>query len=429
MSSLKMTFSLASLVLIFAMVFAPTAVMAAAGGPTVTITEYSGKDTFEMTTGDDHVQERDDFRVKVEFDVAVKDWAEEDAVVSGAASLTSALTAYTAGVAVAAGTGNDENKIWYLTIDLTNNGADIDYEHSVVTVNIAEDAVTGNVPTNQLGNVAKSQTFETLPKSTAWTVTPVLDATTYKAADNIDKLVFKADSMFTVNFRFSPGSSTMAQPMLVDAQIQVKDSKGMDVPTGGTNYVTVGPGSLNGLIHPVTLTFNGAVPHPVTIGMNPNWAAGGTIQVPAEGAPPPPDPNEVQPTVDIELIGIDDIAETFQVKFTFAKATDLDTTADPPETAADLPDELLTAIDIKITKEDADGMMVASDAYVQDTDIIMLSAGKWVATIHYEFDALPLSVTLADRTTVSAINGEMVGDLMADDPTPALMVGDAPWSS
>ena len=99
--------------------------------------------------------------------------------------------------------------------------------------------------------------------------------------------------------------------------------------------------------------------------------------------------------MDIELIGMpDDIAETFQVKFTFAKATDLDTTADPPETAADLPDELL-ADDIKITKEDADGMMVDSDAYVQDTDIIMLSAGKWVATIHYEFDALPLSVTLA----------------------------------
>ena len=45
MSSLKMTFSLASLVILFAMVFVPTSVMAAAGGPTVTISDAGTKDT------------------------------------------------------------------------------------------------------------------------------------------------------------------------------------------------------------------------------------------------------------------------------------------------------------------------------------------------------------------------------------------------
>ena len=43
MSSLKMTFSLASLVLIFALAFVAPLAMAADGGPTVSITKYSGK--------------------------------------------------------------------------------------------------------------------------------------------------------------------------------------------------------------------------------------------------------------------------------------------------------------------------------------------------------------------------------------------------
>ena len=45
MSSLKMTFSLASLVILFAMVFVPTSVMAAAGGPTVTISDAGTAET------------------------------------------------------------------------------------------------------------------------------------------------------------------------------------------------------------------------------------------------------------------------------------------------------------------------------------------------------------------------------------------------
>ena len=56
-------------------------------------------------------------------------------------------------------------------------------------------------------------------------------------------------------------------------------------------------------------------------------------------------------------------------------------------------------------------MRIDSDAYV-DGDIITLSPGKFVATVNYKFDALPVYVELADPATVS------------NDPAPSLKVGD-----
>ena len=54
----RLTFSLASLILIFALAFAAMPVIAAEGGPTVTITEYSGKDNPNSTTGANYVKTR-----------------------------------------------------------------------------------------------------------------------------------------------------------------------------------------------------------------------------------------------------------------------------------------------------------------------------------------------------------------------------------
>ena len=64
----RLTFSLASLIVIFALAFAATPVMAQ-NSPTVTITEYAGPDTVNDTATDPtmHVQARDDFRVVITF--------------------------------------------------------------------------------------------------------------------------------------------------------------------------------------------------------------------------------------------------------------------------------------------------------------------------------------------------------------------------
>ena len=71
----RLTFSLASLFLIFAMAFVPTAVMAAAGGPTVTLAEYAGPENADQaadpSSNAPHEQARDDFRVKLTFSHSV----------------------------------------------------------------------------------------------------------------------------------------------------------------------------------------------------------------------------------------------------------------------------------------------------------------------------------------------------------------------
>ena len=72
---------------------------------------------------------------------------------------------------------------------------------------------------------------------------------------------------------------------------------------------------------------------------------------------------------------------------------------------------------ITITKEDdsTPPMMIDSDAYVLDSQIIMLSAGKWVATIHYEFDTLPLYVGVTGiDVSATTINGAAPG---TDEPS------------
>ena len=417
----RLTFSLASLFLIFALAFVATPVTAEPGGPTVSITEYSGvEDPNAAPTGQAmHEQTRDDFRVKVEFSVPVTGTVDtSNVIVSGAASLTSALTPYSSGVTITAATGaTDAGKVWYVAINIETG--DTNFAHSVLTVNIAEDAVTGNVPGNQLKSQAKSQTFQTLPKSIDWGVTPALDAATFKTADDIDGDNFKAGTAdnagFTVNFTFSPGTIADGLPSLTAARIQVKDNAGDDVPTSGTNYVTPAVGSAVGSVYPVTFSFTGAVAHPVTIGVNPNWAGNGaTVQVPAAGAP---SKTPVNPVVDISLFGaIDETAKTFEVKFTFEKAT-VDTAT---QQARGVPGTLV-ASEITLQKEDPDDPMemIDSDAYVEPNGIIKTRDGVFLVTVNYRADALPVYVGTSKAVSDTTISGMDPG---ADDPS-ALMVG------
>ena len=72
----RLTFSLASLTLIFALTFVAMPAMAADGGPTPTITEYSGANDPNVaphaTNNPPHEQEPSDFRLLVTFDVMVE---------------------------------------------------------------------------------------------------------------------------------------------------------------------------------------------------------------------------------------------------------------------------------------------------------------------------------------------------------------------
>ena len=432
----RLTFSLASLILIFAFVFVAMPVMAADDGPTPTITEYSGLDDPNTAAGPAnavHVQERTDFRLLVTFDALVTGAiTDSNLTVTTAEAIGKATTTETTtgiGSVVAITEGADANKSYMVPVNLDT--LDADYSQGYVSFILNADVVAGNQAGHSTDTIQnqKSDPFVlttdgtsangTLPKHTDWTITPSLDAATYKTADDIDGKNFKAGADpagFTVNFRLNPRSSTQTQPTLTAGQIRIKDSKDMDVTTTGANSVSVTVGSLVGVVYPVALEFTGEVPHPITFGVNPNWAAGTTLQVPAAGDP---DPDSVDPTVDIALVGIDETAETFEIKFTFAQA---DVTGMANKVAAALP-TMLEPANIDITKQDltdptADPIpMIPSSAYVQAADIIgPISGGTvWLATVNYRLDALPLYVALKDinvsETTIAGMAPGM------DDPS------------
>ena len=327
----RLTFSLASLTLIFALVFIAMPVMAAPGGPTVSITEYSGKDDYTTTaTQPDHVQERTDFRLKVEFSIPVDGWDATDITVSGAASLTSSLTPYTSDVTVIpatdahAGGAADVGKVYYVAINITTS--DGNYEHSVISASIAADAVNGNIPTNRLGNEAKTQNFTSLPGATRYSITAKIDpadkVTLVASGDDKGKLT--AADTFNVLFEYS--GATGAYPTEIPtAQIQIKDKDGKDIANATTGVTATTAGSIaSGNVSTAGLTVGAAnVAAPIQVGVNPNWAGSASTFVWIPMAPGAPDPTiTTQPTAEIVISLYHATTRIFRIDVTFTPGED-----------------------------------------------------------------------------------------------------------
>ena len=429
----RLTFSLASLILIFALAFVAMPAMAADGGPTVTITPYTGKNT--DTPAVDHVQTRSDFRVKVTFSHFVTDLVATNVTLQTAASRTSLLSTVTSGTPVtvlsAASPGSGAtgvpateltaNKVYVLILDL----GDTDYAAGYMAVNIAADQVTGaEAAVVGLGNQPGSFDSSSLPKFTDWTITASIG--TDKPEITGDKLdggdgTNPGTDTFDVDFTYSGGTDTL--PPIPANQIQVKDAA-----TGTTIAATViqapsGATSPTGIVATAqfTVVATAAAVDAVTIGVNPNWANAvpmGGLRIPEAAAPTPPAKTAVDPVVDISPVGtINTSAMTFEVKFTFAEATvDAATqTAVAVPTAADF-----TADKITIQKEDASGALIDSLAYVEPTGgIIALPGGNFLVTINYRLDALPLFVGTSIGVSETTIEGTAPS---SGDPM-ALMVG------
>ena len=404
MSSLKMTFSLTSLILIFAMVFVPTVVMAATGGPTVSIMEYTGKN--DATPSVDHVQTRDDFRLKVTFSHLVTGFAADGVTVQTAASATSLLTTVNAATTVltadSAATGVPdteltENKVFVIGLDLN----DTDYSAGYLAVRIAEDGATGaEAAVNNIGNQSGTFGTDDLPKATDWTVSLALDASTLKAADDLGTAgKLKTTAEFTVKFTVSPGSG--AQPPIDVDQLKIEDGDGKDLSLDFTIDPGSGPITFVGVEGTVTYTYNGTADTSVMLSVNPQYMGGNTITVPEPSSDPV---TPVKPTVELSLIGTpDEVAKTFRVRLEFSEVV------------------VLAADKVNIMKVDpADAMAMMVDADVAPVELTRLGSGMvWVADVDYEFEMLPLYVSV-DKSVVSGMTGSDGMDL-AD----GLMVGEA----
>ena len=407
--------------------------MAADGGPTPTIAEYSGAENpnaaAHATTNPPHKQERSDFRLLVTFDALVE--ADLDAsgftvsVAEGIGKATATTTASGITNVNAITLGANAGKAYMVTVNLTTTAAaghtaDA-YSFGYISFVVIADQVDGTQAghsTNGLGNV-RSAAFEVttrLPKANDWTVTPTIDASD-EPEITAGKLVASTDTVtntFKVDFTLSGGTGNIPELENNATQLKLKDSAGMDITAG----IAVGSPARSGLVASVTYTVSTTAADipalPIFVGVNPNWANGPMLQIPAAGDPPK---KEVAPTVDIALFGVvNETAKTFEVKFTFEKAT-VDAAT---QTAAAVPGTLV-ADQITLQKQDPDDatMMIDSDAYVVPDGIIKTRAGVFLVTVNYRADALPVYVGTDVTVSATTIGGMALG---ADDD-PVLKVG------
>ena len=176
-------------------------------------------------------------------------------------------------------------------------------------------------------------------------------------------------------------------------------------------FISVGSPDSSGLVTTVVFTA-GATPvdTPIFIGVNPNWANAapdGGLRIPA--AAPETTPT-VEPTVTLSLIGTpDEVAKTFRVRLEFSEVV------------------ALAAANVMVQKEDPDDATMKVDADVAPVELTQLGSGMvWVAEVDYEFDMLPLYVSVKDSVVsgMTPADGLMVGE--AGPTPPAANAPDAP---
>ena len=227
----RLTFSLASLILIFAFAFVATPVMAASGGPTVTFVEYSGVEDPSLAAGTQemHAQARSDFRVKLTFShpVTVPTTANVQyrlvntagSFLAAAADVSTVTQVYVSGEV---GSEVRSETEYVVTVpNITEATA------TRVIISIAEDVVNGSTLANSLGNVANT--------SEAYTLPALLAPVTVKFGD-VTPVADSNGQQYTVNAIFEDAT---------DAADQALSSLGTAFITDTTNsmssYITVMP--------------------------------------------------------------------------------------------------------------------------------------------------------------------------------------------
>jgi len=197
----RLTFSLASLTLIFALAFVASPAMAATGGPTVTFEEYSGVEdpavdpSTQTAPTAQHTQERGDFRVKVTFSDPVRNVVAGDfnSYIGNQTAGFGAPTALTTLTNVWTSANTTSQTEYVLTV-LSSAPAATDTR---VYVSIAEDMA--NRISDNVGNVPGQSEIYTLP--------PLLAPVTVKFGD-VEPVANSNGQQYTVLAIFEDATDT-----------------------------------------------------------------------------------------------------------------------------------------------------------------------------------------------------------------------------
>ena len=425
MSSLKMTFSLTSLIFLIALGLVAMPVL----GNNATQNDHASLHGAGIQDGDGHTHPavssvtavakrttpsaytpaRNAYKVLVTFDQAV-------AIVSGndtiqwqpLASDDTPLSTYTSGGALSAAPGDTTNTKF--------ETADIDFSSYTtasklrVKIPAAVAEVTAAV---QADSTVLQQNGNLAYGPIVLTGLPLIQALKVRVGDPVqfEENGVAVSGKYTVDITFGDGT-TAPDPVLDPAHIAFTPKNGATIVGAIATPDSAKPG-----VYRVTVQLAHGVDM-VTLTVDPVYAeanAAGSNAVKISTTPAITK-TKVKPTVNITLVSHDEAMKSFKVLFSYVKAT-VDAAT---QTAVAVPgDDAFDADDVAVTKSGTGTTMV--DAVIPDPEVSSLRGdGQFVVTIDYslEPDGLPLYVTVADTSTVSMING------MAADgtSTPALKV-------
>ena len=286
----KLTFSLASLVLVFVLAFATMPAMAAPGGPTVTITD-AGTSATPST--------RAAFLLKFTFSDPVEGFADGEA--------TFRLYSKTAFLGNVAGTGitpvaNASNPREYTaTIDVSTEATAVGFQ-----VTVPADVATGNAPPpgNNLGNQLKQQNFDLPPLVPAGSlVLSVAEAATQNAATD------GKDYVLTLTYKdASDAAAALSPEPTVDHLTFDPSYLETAVVAGNTIALKTGAGAADG-VYDLSIVHPTGAP-PVTIGVRPSYIRRvASVEVPPLEQEPP--------SVSMRVSGHNTASREFRLDVTF----------------------------------------------------------------------------------------------------------------
>ena len=381
MMSSRLTFSLASLFLIFALGFAAMPVMAAVDGPTVDITQGMSKT-------------RAAFDLNFEFSHPVEAAGSSSQTLDYTWRLVDAQTNLlgsnaTSGTATQKANSRTE---YTATIDITGNTDNVNAVKVIVSV--AADVKTGTTTSNILGNQAGRNEF-TLPPVQGDTTVRV----TQKAHDD------ETPGKYTITFTFSADTS----PAFTQANIST--------PTTGVTLVDASFATVTAeTVYTVDaqLVFGASG---IMIGVDPGYAKPASAGSNMVTLPPPVTATQNDPAAMITVSGHNPVERTFRIDVKFTPAADS-----------------LGNAGAAIKGFNKDGLDI-KDASTPPADVLFTvetdreSDNSYIAILKYDLlSTLPLTIKIdqSEQKTSNPNHSGMVGESAPppedDDPTAEIAV-------
>ena len=401
----RLTFSLASIILIFALAFVSVPVMAADDGPTVTeVVAYSGKVLLDAN-GDsvaeygttNYAATRADFRVKITLSHGVTRATGNLQARAGNASGFVGVLANATNELELPNTDGKQFVVQFVLSDSSYNSA------TKVVVIVSEDAFTGDTFANLLGSQASTSGSLNLPSLNPTATASFGDPTAvtgtagkYTVPLTFDNNGLDADDDGNVD-------ALSLSPTFSATYVEIDPKDGATVTVAATSPAL--PTGKLGFVLTIQLGFGVSKANPATISVPTGYVKGGASIT----LPPPPPVTQEPPSVSMQVTSHDPTLREFRFEVTFTPGLKSNGEPGDPVTVGKWAEttgkDFLPSVHLKFTD--------ALNAVSLPTNAVdRASNNSYTAIFTYSLlDVLPLTITTVDDFKTS------------NDPRTSVMVG------